>query len=53
MMSTGFDPSLVDPAESESVARSVEDSLTATDEVQVWVDATAMLINNILSKRSI
>jgi hypothetical protein len=39
MVSTGFDPSLIDPAEQEDVARSVEDSLAAADEIQVWVDA--------------
>jgi hypothetical protein len=39
MVSTGFDPSLADAAEKESVAKSVEDSLAAADEVDLWVDA--------------
>ncbi len=38
IVSTGFDPSLADPAETDRVTRSVEDSLAATDEVQDWVD---------------
>ncbi|MGI9528184.1 MAG: hypothetical protein ACR2NG_00605 [Acidimicrobiia bacterium] len=39
MVSTSFDPSLADPAETERVGKSVEDSLAATDEVNAWVDA--------------
>jgi hypothetical protein len=39
MVSTGFDPSLVDPADSEAVAKSVEASLAAIDEVQAWTES--------------
>lgn len=39
IISTDFNPSLLDPAEAERLAMRVEEGLAATDEVLAWVNA--------------